>query len=58
MKARQFKILAELPEEYEYELFTQSNGSILIVGLKDREVIAFTLKEEKLQSVNLSAVNP
>jgi len=48
MKISDFKLLCELPEEYEYEIFTQSEGNYLVIGKKDSAIIGFYMQDKKL----------
>lgn len=51
MKVSDFKLLAELPEEYDYEIFTQGFDGYLIIGKLHHTIIGFLLKENQLNQV-------
>jgi len=50
MKVNDFKLLATLPEEYDYEIFPQGDHQ-LIIGKKHATIVGFLLVNEKLHSV-------
>jgi hypothetical protein len=55
MKVRDFKVIATLPEEYEYRLFEQDDG-ILVIGAQHQSVIAFRVKDGELLPLDLSVI--
>lgn len=51
MKTSDFKLLSTLPKEFDYGLFDQLDNGILVVGKKNRTIIAFRLHGDRLISV-------
>ncbi len=54
MKISDFKLLCELPEEYEYEVFPHLEGNYLVIGKKDRTIIGFYMRDKKLIPISMT----
>jgi hypothetical protein len=51
MKVNDFKLLATLPEEYDYEIFPQQGGIILVIGKQHQVIIGFLVHENELKPI-------
>lgn len=55
MKVNDFKLLATLPEEYDYELFPQLEGRILIIGRLENSskasIVGYMLENNELKNI-------
>jgi len=52
MKVNDFKLLATLPEEYDYEIFKQPEG-LLVIGRCFSTIIAFTISNDKIYTLEI-----
>lgn len=53
MKVSDFRLLCDLPKEFEYELFKQNNNDILVVGKNNQAIILFIIHENKLLPITI-----
>ena len=56
MKASDFKLLATLPDLYDYSIFEDHNGSTMVIGKNHQSVIGFRIIEDKLRPIRFEAV--
>ena len=56
MKPSQFKLLATLPEGFDYEIMT-FNGHKAVVGKNGQSIIGFFIREDKLVPIDFMLIN-
>lgn len=51
MKVSEFSLLATLPNEYDYSIFEDFNGSTMIIGKNHQTIIGFRIIDDKLHPI-------
>ena len=54
MKTSDFKLIATLPDAYDYEFFNDGNGNIMILGKNGREVIGWRIVKNELIPIDFN----
>lgn len=54
MKASDFKLLATLPDLYEYTIFEDHNEEVMVVGKNYQSVIVYKIINDELRPINLN----
>ena len=56
MKVDDFRLIATLPDQYDYELFNDGQGNIMILGKNGREVIGWRIIKDELRPIDFNVV--
>lgn len=56
MKIKDFRLIATLPDSYDYELFNDGKGNIMVLGKNGQEVIGFRIIDDELRSIRFEVV--
>lgn len=56
MKVSDFRLIATLPDSYDYELFNDGKGHIMVLGKTGQEVIGFRIINEELRPISFEVI--
>lgn len=53
MKISDIKLIGRLPDEYDYDLFNDGAGNIMVLGKNGQNIIGYRIGDGELRSISL-----